>query len=117
MDHPNLDCQVCLRLYEQGDLESVPCDLCPTRLMPEPDEITLKANEVYAYMARYPIPEQMDLTFIFTMAGLRVGSDEAKAVWERLLDRLQIEAEYREKRAGGAATNGHQPEHGARQGD
>jgi hypothetical protein len=86
------------------------CALCPTRIMPDPDEITLKANEVYAYMARYPIPEQIDLTFIFTMVGLRVGSEEAKEVWERLLDRLAIEREHRERTSGRAQTNGHQPE-------
>jgi hypothetical protein len=77
--------------------------------MPEPDEITMKANEVYAYMARYPIPQHIDLTFIFNMAGLRVGSEAAKEVWERLLDRLQIEREHREKMQRPGMMNGHQP--------
>jgi hypothetical protein len=112
-------------MYEQGDEvddngltinrggcppELFRCKLCPTRIMPEPDEITQLANEVYAYMARYPIPEHMDLTFIFNMVGLRVGSEEAKDVWERLLDRLEVEREYRERKSGRAQTNGHQPQ-------
>jgi hypothetical protein len=83
--------------------------------MPELDEITEKANEVYAYMARYPIPENIDLTFIFNMVGLRVGSEEAKEVWERLLDRLAIEHEHRAKTQGSGTMNGHQPGTGGHQ--
>lgn len=126
LDHPNLKCQQCRTLYEQGDLADdqgrtidrggVPaplflCELCPTRLMPEPDAITEKANEVYAALAQWPYPEHPpDFTFIFRLMGLRVGSIESQEVWERLLDRLRIEAEYRQKRQGQAATNGHQPD-------
>jgi hypothetical protein len=43
----------------------------------------------------------------FRMVGLRVGSQESRDVYERLLDRLALEREYREKREGHAQQNGH----------
>jgi hypothetical protein len=78
--------------------------------MPDPDELTVKANEVYGYMARHPFHENIDLTFIFTLCGLRLGSEEAKSVWERILLRFSIEEEYRKKTSGQSQTNGHLPE-------
>ena len=77
--------------------------------MPAPDEITVLANQVYTYLARYPFHDQLPpLEFIFKLVGLRLGSEHAKAVWDRLLTRLEIEAEYRDKREGRASPNGDQ---------
>jgi hypothetical protein len=79
--------------------------------MPDPDAVTLLANEVYAHMARWPFPEHgADLTFIFRLVGLRVGSEESRAVWERVLTRLHIEREYREKRGEGSPHMNGQPD-------
>jgi hypothetical protein len=87
-----------------------PCELCPSRMMPEPDEITQKANEIYAALARWPFPEHLpDMGFLFALQGIRVGSEESREVYERLLDRLAIEHEYREKTQGPGTMNGHRP--------
>jgi hypothetical protein len=76
--------------------------------MPTPDAVSEKANEVYAWLSRHPFPEHPpDLGFIFRMVGLRVGSQESRDVFERLLDRLALEREYREEREGHAQQNGH----------
>ena len=37
-----------------GPPELFRCELCPQRIIPQPDEITVKANEVYSYLARHP---------------------------------------------------------------
>lgn len=68
-------------------------------MMPEPDEITILAHQVYAYLARYPFREHPpDLTFIFQLVGLEIGSQKSRDVYERILLRLEIEADYRQKR-------------------
>jgi hypothetical protein len=78
--------------------------------MPEPDDITVKANEIYASLARWPFPEHLpDLGFLFALQGIRVGSEESRDVYERLLDRLAIEHEHREKTRGPGTMNGHRP--------
>lgn len=104
---------MCQRLYNQGDLLEVPCELCPVRIMPEPDAITQKANEVYAFMARWPMAEhQPDLSFIFRLCGIRVGSEESQQVYERVLKRIELEREHKAKMDGTASTNGQPSQHG-----
>lgn len=44
LDYPNLNCELCARLYAQQNLAEYPCRLCPQRIMPEPDVLTPKAN-------------------------------------------------------------------------
>jgi hypothetical protein len=81
--------------------------------MPEPDDITVKANEIYAALARWPFSEHLpDLGFLFALQGIRVGSEESREVYERLLDRLAIEHEHREKTQGPGRMNGHPPDPG-----
>jgi hypothetical protein len=101
LDYPRLDCRVCQQLYEQGDLAEYPCSLCPVHLMPEPDWLTIKANELYSYLARAPFPEHPpDWHFLFRLVGVEVGSDASRQVYERLLLRLSIEREHRQRQQG-----------------
>ena len=79
------NCDTCHWLYWQGDLadeqgrtiesggvpaEFFQCDLCPSWIMPDPDRVTVKANEVYARMAKWPYPEHPPaMEFIFKFVG------------------------------------------------
>ena len=109
-----MDCALCLRMYEQGDLDTLPCTACWVHIMPVVDEVTQLSHEVYNYLARSTFPQQAPpLEFIFKLVGLRLGSAKAKAVWDRILTRLEIEAEYREKRGEHASRNGDGDQAGA----
>jgi hypothetical protein len=78
--------------------------------MPEPDEITLLTNQVYMYMARWPFPERpIDLEFIFHLLGLTLGSEKSRQVYDRLLLRLETEADYRNKTQGSPMDGNGQP--------
>jgi hypothetical protein len=103
LDYPNLNCDTCAQLHAQGDLADAdfPCALCPRRIMPEPDEVTQTAQQIYAWMARYPFPEHgLDLSFLFRLAGLTLGSRLSREVYERIGQQLALEREHREKREG-----------------
>jgi hypothetical protein len=110
LDHQKLDCGVCERLYNQGDLgEELPCKLCPSRIMPEPDEITLLANQVYGLLSESLIPDQPPpIEFIFRLVGLPIPSEKAIKVYERLLLRVRTEREYQQLRHGDTSSNGNQ---------
>jgi hypothetical protein len=107
LDFPNLRCDLCERLYNQGDLATLPCTLCPVHIMPEPDEITLLANQIYGYLANSLFPEHPpDLIFLFQLVGLQVGSEKSRQVYDRLLTRVMIEREHRHSRDGHGDANG-----------
>lgn len=66
--------------------------------MPEPDEATIVAEEVYGWLAQWPFPEHPpDLLFIFRLVGLRVGSPTSREVYKRLADRCAIEREHQKR--------------------
>jgi hypothetical protein len=78
--------------------------------MPDPDEITLLANQVYMYMARWPFPERpIEMEFVFKLLGLPLGSDKSRQVYDRLLLRLETEADYRGKVQGPPGDGNGQP--------
>lgn len=75
--------------------------------MPEPDAITIKAQDMYALMATWPFPERgYDMAWMFAMCGLTPGSDDSRAVWARVLTRIHLEKEHREKMGGTAGGKG-----------
>jgi hypothetical protein len=69
--------------------------------MPDPDETTRLALEVYGWLARHPFPEHPpDLGFVFRLVGIRLGSEQGREVYDRVLQRLEIEEEHRKRTAG-----------------
>jgi hypothetical protein len=78
--------------------------------MPEPDEISQKAMEIYNYMARWPIPDQpLPLEFIFKLVGLPLGTDQSRKIWDRILLRLEIESDYRKRKEGSPVESNGRP--------
>jgi hypothetical protein len=69
--------------------------------MPDVDEVTQQAQDVYTWLAEHPFPEHApDLSFIFQLMGITLGTPRSRDVYRRLLDRLALEREYRERTKG-----------------
>lgn len=63
--------------------------------------------EVYHWLAQWPFQEHApDLGFIFRLVGLRVGSEQSREVYQRLMDRLALEREHQRLATPGAAEAG-----------
>lgn len=101
LDYKNLNCSLCEELYAQGDLAELPCQLCPRRLFPEPDECTKLAFEVWGLLGESPIPDQPPpIEFVFKLLGLEVPSEKALEVYRRLIKMKEIISEDQKLRRG-----------------
>lgn len=81
--------------------------------MPEPDEATLQAEQIYGWLARPVFPDHPpDLSFLFRLAGLTPGTPESREVYERLVARVALEREHRRLRDGESSNGAANPPHG-----
>jgi hypothetical protein len=100
-------------LHEQGDLTEFPCALCPARLFPEPNDLDELVHRVCQLIADHPFPDHPpDMSFIFQLLGIPVGSAKSREVYRRVLRVVELTREHQRRMKGenGQPSGGGPPE-------